>query len=354
MKIGVLTFHWATNYGAVLQCLALQRYLEDMGHNVVVINYKPKVFDISVFDLFKLRSIRYPFLFCKHYLKESRLSNFRNQYLNLSPRFISQNQLRELNDFDALFSGSDQILNPYFTLNGEGIPTSAYFLNNMKCGRRIGYAVSFGCVDYPANALLYAKKWINNFDALSVRENSGIHIINQLMYSSQSIIVPDPTLLQGKSFFQQFVSSCIKDDYCYIYLLHGAKIQKSIFKTLNVKSRFCRNSEKVETWLSDIANAKFVITNSYHGMIMAILFNRQFVVITNEGIHSGMNDRFVTLLSILQLEDRLVRHDESDKIRTLLNNPIDWTMVNEKLLEFSAIGKEFISNCLHDESSMVE
>ena len=89
MKIGILTFHWATNYGAVLQCYALQTYLESLGHEVTIINYKPKQYDFSLWRFFRYRQFLHPQTFVQTQIKEKPLIPFRNKYLKLSQPFTT-------------------------------------------------------------------------------------------------------------------------------------------------------------------------------------------------------------------------------------------------------------------------
>ena len=131
MKIGILTFHWATNYGAVLQCFALQEYLRSQGHDVEVINYKPKQYDDNVFTFLRFRK----FLNLDEYLrdrkKESALVAFRDSHLHQTKRICKCMDIVEIaNSYDIIISGSDQVTNPSFLLSGEGlgIISPAYFL----------------------------------------------------------------------------------------------------------------------------------------------------------------------------------------------------------------------------------
>ena len=126
MKIGILTFHWATNYGAVLQCYALQQTLAEMGHDVEVINYKPQRYDFSWKKYFRHpSSIRYIKRDYIQHRKEKLLVQFRQEYLNLTQRYYANSDLDKISSYyDIVISGSDQILNPYFTNSGEGCPTA--------------------------------------------------------------------------------------------------------------------------------------------------------------------------------------------------------------------------------------
>lgn len=340
MKIGILTFHWATNYGAVLQCYALQSYLESLGHEVEIINYKPWQYG------FWGRYLRRPWLLKGLFRdvvakrKEKKLVLFRNRYLNTTRRYYSCNQmLKAQMNYDVVISGSDQILNPSYTIGGENKPTSSYFLQPFPKSRRLGYAVSFGCNDYPVEALSYAKGWINFFDAIGVRENTGIQILNSMAYNNPKFVVPDPTILMGKKLFLGIrMDNIYKNARICIYILrkhitfdipHAAYID-DYNKPLSI-----------EQWLGTIVNSSGMITNSYHGMIMAILNHIPFVVLADA---THMNDRFNTLLGKLGLLDRMV--SSKDKCLNILSSYIDWAVVDENLDKYRKCGEVFFEEYL--------
>ena len=121
MNIGILTFHWATNYGAIMQCYALQSYLTSVGHNVKIINYKPRQYDNSFCNFLRHRK----FLNLGEYIdaqkKENALIPFRRNHLNLTDRLYTYSSISEIaSQFDLIISGSDQVTNPAFLMFGEG------------------------------------------------------------------------------------------------------------------------------------------------------------------------------------------------------------------------------------------
>lgn len=121
MKIGILTFHWATNYGAVLQTYALQTFLESKGHEVVIINYKPRNYDNNFWTYIRNRKFLKHSLYKNELKKEAALSEFRRLHLHLTDRITKSANLSAVcKGFDCIISGSDQVLNPSFLLNGEG------------------------------------------------------------------------------------------------------------------------------------------------------------------------------------------------------------------------------------------
>ncbi|WP_303011248.1 polysaccharide pyruvyl transferase family protein [uncultured Bacteroides sp.] len=350
MRIGILTFHWATNYGAVLQSYALQTYLEKKGYAVDIINYQPKKYDNTIKRRFRtLRSfLHFCFNFRKELLdikKECALKQFRMKYLNLTPRFYTQEELvQSANDYDILISGSDQVLNPAYVLYGEKGITSTYFLNYATHPKKIGYAVSFGCITYPSDALTFAEKWIQSFDKIGVRESTGIDILGQLHFMKEYQVVPDPTVLLGSKMFEKLSLKIINKKQTYVYMLHDRKVVTGYQPVNNepiVYAEYNSDDISMEKWLESIASSSHFITNSYHGMIMALLFHVPFVVLLESGKAMGMNDRFTTLLSRLDLSNR-ISENTVEHITKTFEYGIDWLTVDQFMFEYRKVGENFL------------
>lgn len=345
MKIGILTFHWPENYGAVLQAYALQSYLTDLGHNVHIINYKPINQDLYYLNILlhpdqmkQFGNIR------RRKQKKALLDIFRKTKLHLTRRYYSFNQLMNSKDtYDLLISGSDQVLNPSFTMNGERKPTPTYYLPFYQC-KKIGYALSFGCTQYPPEAKLYAEKWIQNFDATGVREDSGLNVLQQLNFKKPQIVVPDPTILYSNHLFDKIdIKKNTKQMLCVYILRHTIKLDE--------KDVFYMDDEHtpvdMETWLGLIISSCGLVTNSYHGMIMAILSHIPFVALLETKSGVGMNDRFNTLLTRLNLLNRILPIDaDSAQVLQLLDDPIDWYAVDKAREDYSKVGMTYLSNYL--------
>lgn len=348
MKIGILTFHWANNYGAVLQSYALQNFLEGLGHQVDIINYHPKGYSHNVLDFVRPQNLLRFSKFGREIIKTIKLDRFRNQYLNLTNRIFESSDFDKIHGYDVLISGSDQVLNPFFTINGEGSPTSAYYLTSTNTPLKIGYAVSFGCNEYPVNAISYARQWIQSFNKISVRENSGIEILKSLRYKEleASVVVPDPVILDYKHILSKFNLSANKSDYYIFYLLHDKKYNKinSRLKSDGIPIKTIKGNEAIEEWMKKISRSEYVLTNSYHGAIVSILSHSEFAVIIENDVTSAMNDRFMTLLSRLNLLDRIVSGDDAEKILELRANPINWEDVDRRIKIYSEIGAKFLKS----------
>lgn len=339
MKIGILTFHWAANYGGVLQAYALQEYLISKGHIVEIIDYKPFIYEYPLKYIVRPQLLLNAKSELNLYRKERKLRTFREQYLNLSKHYYKQSLLEnEQLNYDVLISGSDQVLNPSFLLRGEFAPSSAYFLDFQCSSIKIGYAVSFGCTEYPIKALTLARSAINNFTKIGVRERSGFSLLDQMHYKLSKEVVPDPTILLGKHLFDKInIKRVCEGDYYCMYVLRkqlSCSLPNLVIMDEAHKPMF------MEEWIGAIAYSKGLVTNSYHGMIMAILNHVPFVAILETKKASGMNDRFYTLLTRIGLECRIV--NESDDWASLLKKNIDWADVDKRLDEYRGVGKKFL------------
>lgn len=344
MKIGILTFHWATNYGAILQAWCLQEYLTEIGHEVAIINYKPTQFDFSWFKIIKhpglLKTLKKQIINRK---KESLLSPFREEHLAMTRRFGSVSEFgSQIDHYDILISGSDQVLNPGFTTTGDnGNPSPAYWLGvGRKELRRLGYAVSFGCEKYPDDAAYFAKQWVNNFDTIATRERTGLQVLDSLTYKGPKIVVPDPTLLLGNRIFEKLDVSIPsqKSNYICVYMLRREiKLEEQV--------RYIDETHHpltMEQWITTITQASGLITNSYHGTLMAIYAHVPFVVLLETGQGKGMNDRFYTMLEQLGCTDRVT--DNTDKAMELLAKPIDFEKLDNAIVRYRKIGEDFLIN----------
>lgn len=352
MKIGILTFHWATNYGAVLQCYALQTYLESLGHTVKVINYKPLQYEETIYKFFRYRKFLRIRVFISTLRKERELSLFRRRNLNMTELVRTCSCVGKLaSQFDLIISGSDQVANPFFLKNGEGknLITPTYFLGFPFNGKRIGYAMSFGCTNYPEDAKMIAAPFIKGFDAISVREKTGIDIIRS-MGRNDAIFAPDPTFLMDSGFYHTLADSSkatLQLPFVYSFFIRNVGDMKSSLKKIDFGERcVIWNNEdgdySMQGWLSKIKQADFVITDSFHCVVMCLMFHRQFLIVTEKDGNVGMNDRVYTLLSPLDLDDRILCRTNLNSSSLSVINEVNWVSIDNQLSHFSQIGKEYL------------
>ncbi len=344
MNIGIITFHWAANYGAVLQAYALSEYLTQSGNTAEIINYYPKRYKKNILNAFATRHISAIAKRVKEISKERKIEPFRKKYLKLTKYFKSNKELlKAKQNFDCYVCGSDQIWNESFLCFGERKKTYSYFLNFAPDDKIIAsYAASFGTAEYKEELKPDIKKYLSRFDFISVRENTGLDILNGIGINT-GCVVPDPTLLLKKSDYEKLLLKNKKGKYDFVYMLHGKDSDANdLIKCENdkgINTVLCGNIG-IEEWLTDIYYANHVITNSFHGTVFSIIFEKPFTAILIEG--SGMNDRIITLLGKLGLQDRIYTGDTSITEKT-----IDWENTAEKLNEYRSIGYDYINKILN-------
>lgn len=336
MKIGVLTF-WKTsdNYGQVLQCFALQTYLRSLGHETFLVrttsgNDQKPSFKMQFMDrlrtayrllpfpvyLFK-NAVRSGFYFLAHgKFKEHQIErgfdSFRRDYLNCTKVYTLQMLQDNPPEADMFIVGSDQIWN-----TTDGI----YFLSWVKDHiGKVAYAASFGARLSSPEFCKLISPWLKRFDHVSVREQSGLAICDDAG-CEHAVCLPDPTLLlHAKDYLAIASEYPQKNKYLLTYFL-GTRTsidwkeihrfaKKNHLEIVYVASqgqvdKFRHTNASVGEWLSLVANAEYVITNSFHGTVFSLLFGKKFMTYPVSGPLASMNDRIFTLLTPLGLRGRI-------------------------------------------------
>lgn len=358
MKIGILTFHWAQNYGAVLQCYALKRKLEELGHDVFIINRIPQYQGI-LRDLYHRFSYKYVFAWLK-------FSCFNRKFLQPKTRtYRSQEALEKYflrEKLDAIVVGSDQVWR-------WGMMGYNYFLDFVDDDhvQKYAYAASFGLSHWEDNGLSTAQvtRLLKKFRAISVREQTGVSICHRI-FNLEARLVLDPTLLYDADFFEKNLLSGYEKQsnrrvVSYILgkenmeqcrqIARWAEEQGWDYTELywtgcdypSLKARlnlFFHRS--VPEWLNEIRNAEYVLTNSYHCTVFAILFRKKFVVLDN---HSGGTDRIHTLLGMLQIKQRFIKDlMHPQMLQDLLETPVAYESVMERLADSRKDSISFLAN----------
>lgn len=336
MKIGIMTFHWGTNYGGVLQAYALQQFLKKNvpSGEVSIINFRPKTFSESLFKCIVTKRIKHIPSNLITYFKEKKFVIFREKYLSTTERYSTLSELKSnYPDMDIYICGSDQVWNPYI-IDSYGIP---YYLPfGKETTKRISYAVSFACIDYPRNKMAIIKPMIQKFNAISARENTGVAILQKEGFDNVELM-PDPTLLLEKNDLEKITFQPEENpdlDFVFSYSLQNDQILMDKVNKYFKKSTKMVNTRDmkyaflgIEDWLLNIKSAKFIITNSFHGVVFSILFQKQFIAIPVEGMLSAMNDRIYTLLQKFGLKNRILETYNEEIIEKIISTPIDWEKV---------------------------
>lgn len=361
MRIGIVTFFRVPNYGAMLQAYSLWKYLEERGHEVEFIDYAfGNARRIPLWKCFVSRQAHGCFDVIRKKLKAYVRFNIVN-FSDSFPRTRPVATFMELKDiersYDALIVGSDQMWNPLWC-SGETLPVVMLDFA-AKGEKRIAYAVSFGTKEWKKEQKAdEAGRLLREFDAISVREESGIKLVQELSGRDDAKWMIDPTLLHSASFYEPLLNSeCPnRNQYVFSYMLdewlgdedvesvmravmaakgiddiHTDKVSvggllSPICKLLDVQSKI-----SVGAWLSEIANSDFVVTNSFHGTVFSILFHKPFLTIPVSGKMSGMNERVVSLLSMVGLGSRIINTKDLDGCRDVVGSAIDWDEVDRRL-----------------------
>ncbi len=350
MKVYTMTFHWATNYGAVLQSYALQHYLESQGYEVEIINYVPKRLKKTFWRCLLSNPKKHKANF-QEWKKEKAIKNFREKYLHLTRIYSTHNELlADEWESTTYICGSDQIWNSYFTLQGEGGVTLAYYLDFVPANaRKISYAASFGMMSFDPTTAAVVTKAIKDFDKISVREGSAVKMLQEIGFFAT--LVCDPVFLISSGDWGNMRASSGKEvNGVFKYMLHqpceeSERISKYIISAFG-DMYFAVESFSVEEWLNAIFEAEMVVTNSFHAVAFSLIFHRPFIAIVQEG--NGMNDRLTTLLRSVGLEDRIVDKFNKEKLSSLIKESIDWGNVEEKIQEIKTHGIEFLKSALEE------
>jgi len=368
MKIAILTQPLTNNYGGILQNFAMQESLRRKGHQPVTLNVC-KAMKSRKIDLHFFLSVAKRFVqkYIQHdptivFLQAYKQTNFGETPQPFQQRFFKENLSLEMlkpgnisaeNDkYEAYIVGSDQVWRPIFTSN-----LSNFYLDFVKNpeAKRIAYAASFG-VDHwesDANTTAEIASLAKKFNAISVREHSGLKLCKENL-GVEAVQMLDPTmLLQAKDYRKLYNRHKTQDgneQYIATYVLdRNPEIQgviQSVSKALGIPVKRIGKYQKegfdsLESWLEGIDKASYVITDSFHGCVFSMLFGKQFVALGNKS--RGMT-RFEDLFSQFEVPERLVgSHDEAMKS---LKAPIDYDRVYEIMDAKRVLSNEFLDNNL--------
>ncbi len=341
-KIATITFHWATNYGAVLQAYALQQYLKKQGFDTEIINYVPfRVWAIQTFMAIKSRNRDV-------FVKERKMRKFRRAELEMTKKtYLNNRSLFALsNKYDAVICGSDQIWNQGFTMRGEAKPTLSYFLNFAgENTKRFSYAASFGLETLPDDMAKLIKPELDSFSAVSVREQSGKKILDGI--GIDSTVVADPTLLLDAADYNALIDGKTTQNApkVFSYILHSGQknaeqISRYVCSALGEQEKPDRCLCGIYDWLGFEKNSDFIVTNSFHGTVFALVFHTPFITVPVE--NSKMNGRIETLLKAVGLEDRIVSDMVPAEVDKLLSSEINWDEVSKRIQDMRKASYEFL------------
>lgn len=320
-KIGILTFQNTVNYGTVLQCFALYKTIEKLGHTPVVIDYKCPSIELSEGMLFDVRDPKSTLKYLMKARKRLAFKGFKSN-ITYTPRCDKVTLPNVVSALDMVVVGSDQVWNPLLT-NGD----LSYFLSfedePEKCKT---YAVSMGIKHFPSNEPF--AQLISHFSSLLVRESSVAKEIERVApdVSNKVSVVLDPTFLLNRDEWnkQAILPERIKGkEYILLYAVsefeRSAQIAKQLAGQFNCEIVQIRQrrvgkvdgaigfrNASPEEFLGLFANAKATVVSSFHGLCFSLIFQKEFYCTVSDINSSRLTD----LLASLGVKDRVIYNDD--------------------------------------------
>ena len=381
-KVGLAIAIYTINYGTFLQAYATQYTIKKLGYDTEIINInsvkedvsknRQKYFISQIFNFSEVWSYRYAissiiskktnFKYRKYIeRREKRFLDFKNIFFDIGEVKDSWGGLTKYcENFSSVVVGSDQLWRP------ANIAGNFYTLNFVPDNiNKISYATSFGMNKIRTNQVKKAKKFLSRINYLSCREKSGVDIINDLI-GRKAEVVCDPTILLNKNEWDQMLNQTpiINGDYILVYLLGDDKnhrmYMKKLAKFTGCKivgvlhgSGYIHGDEKYMDiipndigpleFLNLIKYSKYICTDSFHGCVFSILFEKNFYAFKLFSDKNSMstNGRVINLLTKFNLQDRLI-----DNYSILITNEIDYSKVNVVVDEFRKESLNYLSVAL--------
>ena len=356
MKVGIVTHPLYFNYGGILQNYALQQVLKRLGHAPITLDYMPPLsFKKYLIQSGKrLLSAPFPSSLCSltpftHFVERPpRIESFVRNNIVLSRKTSKYTRLLlEENQVSALIVGSDQVWRYAYSYHYLEDMFLA-FAKDYPC-IKIAYSASFGVDkwDYPLARVKAAKDLVRHFNAVSVREDSGVTLCKNEL-GIDAVTALDPTLLLPATAYDRFCHARKPGTAPFLaaYVLDSSEEKDAhianVARTKGLKVQKMTASEtsaSIEEWLSTLKNADYVITDSYHGSLFSIIFRKPFETIVNRGRGA---DRFTSLFQHLGLLDRLIDSPSSAAVE----NAIDYGSVFAKLRHLQEDSISYLASAL--------
>lgn len=374
MTIAIATYAYSDrNYGQILQAYALQKYLENCGYQVYIINYIPSNREYRIGPNSLKQKLKYivknlPLLKLYFIRKENKrrhieqqtnnrnFSDFKTKYIHYSERkYTLIKELRQNPPIaDYYITGSDQVWarcvpNPY-----------PYLLQFVDSPNKLSYAASFGRSQLETYERPIFKEELQKYRKIGVREVSGVKICNSLNLPNCQF-TPDPTVLlkplewkqlltPGSLFKTQkkkiFIYSCYLRRDELIGKFVGLNDYEIIIEDVINNDKDIANLS-IEDWIKAIYEADYVISNSFHATMFCLYLNTPFVTYQYIGAGSKMNTRLESILNQMGLMHHFVNPSTKlDAIFNILNEQINWKPINHKLNEIRDIGYKFLQDGL--------
>ncbi len=371
MKIGIITTHWALNYGAVLQSYALENYLQSQGCNCEIVDFRPQIGKYGRNYIVWNKNIKQ---WCQNIIKLFKIKNKKlfqekvkvfDQFVEKeldksSQKFFSIEDMENIGEYDVLICGSDQIWN----LNLFDMPP--FFLpykNKLQHTKFISYAASVA-ENLDEEQWKTIIKRTKHFNAVSLREAEATEQYNKYN-SGKAVTVLDPVFLLSKEEWDDRIGDnkyIEKNSYilCYFIGYRGIeydlvkKVQKCYGgKIVNV-GQDPTNHLNADVQLSNVSpfefvalirDAKYIVTNSFHMTAFSTIFEKNFLIVK----HQNRNSRMDNLLKLFGINDRFVKNKEQIEHLEEKDFICDYSQISEKRKKYIIFSKEYLRKSIEED-----
>lgn len=378
-KIGMITYpDIADGKGRFLQAYALYNAISGLGYEVEIIDYKRKSEETriqkllryiktvsfkDILEYFHVKNERRKMSLIREERKRQRLEyeEFIKQNINMSPLITDIDTLSKYAEkFDAIVCGSDQIWNPYYWGKDK-----TYYADFVEEKKRIAYAASIGTTNVDENNLNLIGKYIRQMNAISVREESAHEMLKKECNIDAKVVV-DPTFLMSSEWWNQYADekSEIEGKYILTFFFDNSTRCRKFADRLSEKhnlpivnipetSMDLKHGNKLypclgpKKFASMFKNAEYIVTQSFHGVVLSILFRKKFFVLDRETNYavSGLISRISDMLKRFDLEERIIKGTEE---LSIIDNNIDYNKKYEIINKWANESKAFLQNSIEE------
>lgn len=327
-KIGIITFHNAINYGAALQAYALSTWLISKGYECEIIDYSCEKFKdayklFHVYDKTPKGVLAAAFKLPYIYIKKKKFKKFASEKMCLSQKKYSGENIKSSNsDYGVFITGSDQVWN--LTLTGYD---KSYFLDFADSEKNcISYAASIGKGVLSDEEKKVFELELKKFNCISVRENEAKSVVEDITQRS-ALCVLDPVFLPDADLWKAFIQENRRGKYIFVYCLHEKDVYKAAEKLAHatglhvvcvtnefnspIRAQYLRCAG-IEEFVSLIANAEYVVTDSFHGAAFGVIFRKNLKIVMKKQ-YMELNGRLKNLTELLNLTDAVTEINSSDE-----------------------------------------
>ncbi len=359
MRIILVSPFNIANYGAMLQGWALRTVLERMGHDVRHLNVPWLWHGVrNWWEIVRSRSIKNMI----DKIKINRMMRLSYKTMGNPPMTRAYRSISELRrcppSADCYITGSDQIWAMYHLRNRANAAVVTLDFGDDSVVR-IAYAPSTGKASWTNDEISFARRFeprLRMFKVLSSREESGCRLVSAITERSCAW-TPDPTLLIGRDDYLNMVRLAAKDvgsgNHVFMYLLgFDAPYRRDMVE--DIVGVIMRKDEQVSdvhrlripaplnAWLVELATARFVVTNSFHGLCFSLIFHRPFVIVGFDSEDGWRNERVEDLLRRLDLLGRFVTNYDERGVEGIVAKSIDWSRIDSLMSEIRQVGMDYI------------